>query len=241
MIVMRRHAFVGTFGGLIAGVMLIATGACSSTNGDDHRDKPVAAATGHPISNCAAVDHTTATPGPLPTPPPPAPPKITGFDDFTAVRPCDYPGPTHYGWSSTRFKTTDSVHCDLYDPDSFQYYSEIICWGELPGAPSGMNAVAVTPGAAAAFTHVDVATMETHHLGTGGDLPVDPGSYRELARGQKLLIPGVGRGAAVDQNDEICAVDRDGALTCEIQNPQPNWGDGKTHGFHLSDAGSRVY
>lgn len=36
--------------------------------------------------------------------PEPRPVTITGFDDYTAVRNCDYPGPRHYGYVSLRFK-----------------------------------------------------------------------------------------------------------------------------------------
>jgi len=130
---------------------------------------------------------------------------IIGFNDYTAVRPCDYPGLTHY---------------DLYDPASYQSYSEITCWGQLPNAPDDRNAATVNPGAPATFKRIDVSTMETHHMGTGGDIPVDPG---------------------VDRNDEICAVDHDQSLTCEIQNPEQSYGDNMIHGFYLSEQESRAY
>jgi hypothetical protein len=70
--------------------------------------------------------------------------------------------------------------------------------------------------------------------------PVDPASYRELAPGQKIVVPGAK--GSVDENDEVCATAGDGSLTCEIQNPGEAWGqDKKTHGFVLSAQGSRVY
>jgi hypothetical protein len=103
--------------------------------------------------------------------------------------------------------TPQWFHCDLYDPGSYQSYSEITCWGQLPGAPDDMNAVTVSPGAAAAFKHIDVSATETHHMGTGGDIPVG----------------------------------HDQSLTCEIQNPEQSYGDGKLHGFYLSEQGGRVY
>jgi hypothetical protein len=95
---------------------------------------PAATSTGHPISNCAAVDSATAAaPTPSCNPDPQAPVNITGFNDYTAVRPCDYPGPTHFGWSSTRFKTTGWVHCDLDDPASFQNPEQLYRDGKVHG------------------------------------------------------------------------------------------------------------
>ncbi|MUL66879.1 hypothetical protein BOO86_20560 [Mycobacterium sp. CBMA 234] len=179
-------------------------------------------------SSCAAADPTRA------------PATITGFDSYTAVNVCDYPGPKHYGWSSLRFKTTDDVHCELYDgPNSWQYYASITCWGKLPGVPAGVTQVQVASGSVASFGQADAKQKETQNDGHG-DSPVDPGSYRQLAAGQKIVVAGAK--GTVDENDEVCAMAADGALTCEIQNPGDGWGqDQNTHGFVLSAQGSRVY
>jgi hypothetical protein len=167
-----------------------------------------------------------------------APAVITGFDGYTAVNLCDYAGPKHYGWSSYRFKTA-GVHCELYDgPNSWQYYSSITCWGTLPGVPAGVTQtqVEVAAGSVANYSQADVKQKETQD----GGVPVDPASYRELAPGQKIVVPGAK--GSVDENDEVCATAVDGSLTCEIQNPGEAWGqDKKTHGFTLSAQGSRVY
>ena len=166
-----------------------------------------------------------------------APAVITGFDGYAAVNLCDYAGPNHYGWSSYRFKATGDVHCELYDgPNSWQYYSSITCWGKLPGVPAGVTQVEVAAGSVASYGQADVKQKETQN----GGAPVDPASYRELAPGQKIVVPGAK--GSVDENDEVCATTGDGSLTCEIQNPGEAWGqDRKTHGFVLSAQGSRVY
>lgn len=162
-----------------------------------------------------------------------APAVITGFDDYAAVNVCDYPGPNHYGWSSHRFKTAGDVHCELYDgPNSWQYYSSITCWGKLPGVPAGVTQVEVAAGSVASYGQADIKQKETQDGGVAG--------YRELGPGQKIVVPGAK--GSVDENDEVCAMSSDGALTCEIQNPGEAWGqDRKTHGFVLSAQGSRVY
>ncbi len=230
---------------LMLAILALSLAGCSTAGDDAHSPQAMPHGQGgHPRSTCAAIDSTSATPTPspryLPQRLPTAPAVITGFDDYTAVRTCDYPGPEHYGWSSLRFKTADGVHCDLYDgPNSFQYYSKITCWGQLPGVPNSSNVVSLEPGAAAVFDHVDLYPLETHM--TGPDFkttPVNPDSYRELAPGQKIIVPG-SRGGNIGMNDEVCAVTRDNALTCEIQRPQ--YQDKKTHGFYLSPRGSRVY
>ena len=166
-----------------------------------------------------------------------APAVITGFDGYTAVNLCDYAGPKHYGWSSYRFKAAGGVHCELYDgPNSWQYYSSITCWGKLPGVPAGVTQVEVAAGSVASYGQADVKQKETQD----GNVPVDPASYRELAPGQKIVVPGAK--GSVDENDEVCATAGDGSLTCEIQNPGEAWGqDRRTHGFVLSAQGSRVY
>ena len=184
----------------------------------------LAAPEGHAAPACGTTD------------PSRAPAVITGFDGYTAVNLCDYAGPNHYGWSSYRFKTADGVHCELYDgPNSWQYYSSITCWGKLPGVPTGVTQVEVAAGGTASYGQADVKQKETQN----GGGPVDPASYRELAR-QKIVVPGAK--GSVDENDEVCATAGDGSLTCEIQNPGEAWGqDKKTHGFVLSVQGSRVY
>jgi hypothetical protein len=239
---MRR----GTNVGLVLAMSALGLAGCSPADDDSRSAQATRPAQGgHPASNCAAVDSASATPTPsspfLPPRPPAAPVVISGFDDYTAVRPCDFPGPAHYGWSSLRFKTSDWIHCDLYDgPGSFQYYSSIRCWGQLPGVPDGANTVTVEPGAVATFDRTDLNKLETHMTGPDfKEVPVDPGSYRELAPGQKIIVPGSRNGSGIDMNDEVCAVADDNSLTCEIQHPPHE--DKKTHGFHLSAQGSRVY
>lgn len=179
----------------------------------------------HAAPSCAAPDPTRA------------PAVIAGFGGYSAVNLCDYSGPKHYGWSSYRFKTAGDVHCELYDgPNSWQYYSSITCWGKLPGVPAGVTQVEVAAGSAASYGQADVKQKETQD----GGVPVDPASYRELALGQKIVVPGAK--GSVDENDEVCAMAGDGSLTCEIQNPGEAWGqDKKTHGFTVSAQGSRVY
>ena len=223
---------------LVAGAVavLVAAGGCA--RGRDGRDH----ATVQPASNCPLADSAAATPASgAPPPPAPEPAAIVGFDDYTAVRACDYPGPTHYGWTSLRFKTADGVHCELYDgPNSFQYYSSITCWGPLPGAPGGATLVTLEPGAVPVYGKADVEHLETQTEVGFKTTPVDPGRYRELAPGQKIIVPGAHPGSGVDINDEVCAVAHDGTLTCEIQHP--GFDDRKTHGFRLSPHGnSTVY
>lgn len=165
---------------------------------------------------------------------------ITGFDNYTAVRLCDYPGPGHYGWSSLRFKTSDGVHCELYDgPDSFQYYSCIRCWGPLPGVPAGATLITLEPGSVPVYGKADLTQLETKTEAGFKASPLDPASYRTLQPGQKIIVPGRYPGSGIDMNDEVCAVDHDNTLICEIQHPQ--FEDKKTHGFRLSPHGSRVY
>lgn len=219
-------------------MMVLGVTGCSAA-GNEHGDQ-----VGQPASNCAAIDSAAAAPtSPMPAAPAnpaTAPALIIGFDDYTAVHLCDYPGPSHYGWSSLRFKTGDGVHCELYDgPNSFQYYSSIKCWGPLPGVPAGVTLVTVEPGAVASYGQADLTNLETQMEDGFKTSPVDPASYRELMPGQKIIVPGSHPGSGIDINDEVCAVAHGDALTCEIQHPQ--FGDKKTHGFHLSTPGSRVY
>ncbi|MBN9634835.1 MAG: hypothetical protein J0H22_06320 [Actinobacteria bacterium] len=185
----------------------------------------LAAPDGHATQACDTTD------------PSRAPAVTTGFDGYTAVNLCDYAGPKHYGWSSYRFTTADGVHCELYDgPNSWQYYSSITCWGKLPGVPADVTQVEVAAGSVATYGQADVRQKETQD----GGVPVDPAGYRQLAPGQKIVVPGAK--GAVDENDEVCATAGDGALTCEIQNPGEAWGqDRNTHGFVLSAQGSRIY
>lgn len=227
---MRSFAFLA--GALAA--LVVATSGCSRA-GDEHQGQT------QPASNCAAIDSAAAatapsTPG-VPPPPSATPAVVSGFDDYTAVRECDYPGPTHYGWSSLRFKTASGVHCELYDgPGSFQYYSSIQCWGPLPNVPGGATLVTLEPGAVPTYGKADLEHLESQMEVGFKTTPVNPGRYRELAPGQKIIVPGSRPGSGVDINDEVCAVSHDGTLTCEIQHPE--FGDKKTHGFRLSPHGS---
>lgn len=209
--------------------MAICAAACSPAGKDaDHHAQPP--------SNCAAVDSAAAT-APLAKP---LPAVISGFDDYTEVRGCDYPGPSHYGWSSLRFKTADGVHCELYDgPNSFQYYSSIECWGPLPGVLGGATLVKLAPGSVPTYGKADLERLETQYEVGFKTSPVDPGRYRELAPGQKIVVPGSRGGSGVDMNDEVCGVARDNSLICEIQHPE--FEDFKTHGFRLSAEGSKLY
>ncbi|WP_418004366.1 hypothetical protein ACNO8X_04730 [Mycobacterium sp. PDNC021] len=205
-----------------------ATGCSSTAKEPDH--------TAQPLSDCAAVDSAAAAAPPAK----PLPAATIGFDDYTEVRTCDYPGPSHYGWSSLRFKTADGVHCELYDgPNSFQYYSSINCWGPLPGVLGGATLVTLEPGSVPVYGKADLENLETQYEVGFKTSPVDPGRYRELAPGQKIIVPGSRRGSGVDMNDEVCAVGRDSSLICEIQHSE--FEDFKTHGFRLSAQGSKLY
>lgn len=214
---------------VIAALMAVCVTSCgSSAKEADHAAQPA--------SNCAAVDSAAATAPPAK----PLPVAITGFDDYTEVRGCDYPGPSHYGWSSLRFKTADGVHCELYDgPASFQYYSSIKCWGPLPGALGGATLVTLEPGSVPTYGKADLQNLETQYEVGFKTSPVDPSRYRELAPGQKLIVPGSRGGSGRDMNDEVCAVARDSSLICEIQHPE--FEDFNTHGFRLSAQGSTLY
>lgn len=224
----------------LAGVTAAATG-CSATH-------TTPASTEQPASHCSAVDAISssqaagAPTSPAATTDPAAKTAhavITGFDQYTEVRGCDYPGPSHYGWSSLRFKTDNGVHCELYDgPNSFQYYSSIDCWGPLPGVPHGVNHVTLEPGSVPKYGQVDLQNEETETLAGFKTTPIDPAPYRELAPGQKIIVPG-NRPGGPDINDEICAVDHNHTLICEIQHPQ--YEDHRTHGFRLSSQGSTLY
>lgn len=223
----------------VAATIAAAAAGCSATH------TTPAASTVQPASNCAAIDAASASQAaPAPSSATPiqttAPAVITGFDHYTQVRGCDYPGPSHYGWSSLRFKTADGVHCELYDgPNSFQYYSSIDCWGPLPGVPAGLNHVTLEPGSVPKYGQVDLQNEETETLAGFKTAQIDPRRYRELAPGQKIIVPGSRGGSGIDMNDEICAVDHDKTLICEIQHPQ--YEDHETHGFRLSPQGSTLY
>ena len=167
----------------------------------------------------------------------------------TPVNAADYQTYHSYGWQGMLFSTAGGVRCLIYDgPHSFQYAASVRCWGPLPGVAAGVNSATVSSAPRPAhptpvysfFGHADsgeIAEIESYLDGPARRRPVDPASYRLLAPGQRIVVPGSRQGSAI--NDAVCAAGPDDVLACEIQHLETDHGN--THGFRLSPQGSHAY
>lgn len=192
----------------------------------------VAAATAFTLAAGCSAEHTNNPTSRALTPARTA--TVIGFDGYARVDTSQYHTYSAYGWTAAQFTTSSGIRCRIYDgPNSFQYYANIECWGQLPGVTPGVNSASVSGNARLA--QADLNTLETYTTGTSKHR-VDPASYHLVADGQMIVVPGT-RGNQ-NMNNAVCAADPANTLTCEMQN---SWGTGKTHGFRLSPQGSRTY
>lgn len=183
-------------------------------------------------------------------------PPIIDFDRYQTVDLTDYATYRSYGGTSAQWRTDDGIRCRIQlSGNNMPGPFGIDCWAtDSPAMPAGMNTAGVSiwgydaddpakdPGMTppahqvfAAFAHLDPAKLyNRYEMQSLDSHPVDPASYHLLGRGQKIVVsraelsPSRAPGGDPSSTVATCAVDDEGAMTCEQQ------ANGSRHGFFLS-------
>ena len=203
-----------------------------------------------PLGDGAAVDTGGAQPatGRRPS-------GLSGFYGYAVVEPDDYRAYVTDRSGAARavlFATAAGVRCQI-GPNSHRNRAGTTCWGALPGVAPDVNVAVATTEPTDRATHApataesappdtvfaylghadDLGAREAALSSDGSPAAIPAAGYRLLGPGQMIVVPGERFSRAAES---VCALDPDGALTCEIQTA-----DGPPSGFVLSAAGSRAY
>ncbi|EFV14997.1 hypothetical protein HMPREF9336_00184 [Segniliparus rugosus ATCC BAA-974] len=169
-----------------------------------------------------------------------ADPQFPDLDGFAAVDEAAYNTYHTYGTPGWQFAAPGGTHC-RYTVNVRGGALSLMCWGALPGAPAGQNAVSLATGGAdfrpAAFTKSSVQTYGYRDDGYPGmprPTPITERDYPPLPQGQKLVVSKMG---AV----MTCAVGDGGATACQVELQRGEDQDEQRHGFVLSPEGSWTF